>query len=695
MNRPLGLLPAIAAIVLATLPGVAPVAAAPLFPNPVYTLGSNPYGLGMVDFNRDGFLDLVSANYGQGYDGGPGDFSVILGRGDGTFSDETRFPSSQHPTNALAGDFDGDGIGDVILTFWPTGQAVLLRGLGDGTFGPEEPFPGGPYASISIYRMSLADFNDDAIPDVVIETGTSVGGFQAFIANGDGTFTPGPVVADGLTTYPVAADFTGDGRDDVAILRYDAYSFAHEVLIYTGNGDGTFLFAGALVLGEDLLATSAADLDGDGFADLGVSIYHLHDSGLNTDMALFFSNADGTFSAGPRWNETYVVGLLAFERNGDGIQDFVRIEDGALTPFLGSGPRTWSALPSLGTGFDVRGYGAGDFNRDGRRDVAVQANFSEAVFTYDTNADGGFGPPPVDPTFTDSSIGGLVTDDFNGDGHLDVASVLLDQASISVRLGHGDGTFGPETRYPAGVGPTFLASADMNRDGARDLVVSLRNWYFEVPIPVPAGDVVVLPGQGDGTFGPPLAPAVSGVFPLAMHVADFDGDGTPDVVVANGTDENQLTEPDVSFFHALGDGTLAPMVRLSVGAGNYYPNGWTSPTGFTSADYDGDGHRDLVVTVSGIPYGAIAPGAVRLLAGLPEGASPPPSPSGRRSTLPRSRRAISTATERSISPSPIRPPTSASSRAGSSPSSTTARAGSPLRRPSRPASVRLTCTWPT
>src|SRR5215470_220410 len=84
--------------------------AAPLFPNPVYEVGSNPYGLGMADFNRDGVQDLVVANFGAGYDGLSGDVSVLIGHGDGTFSSEMRIPTSQHASDALAADVDGDGV---------------------------------------------------------------------------------------------------------------------------------------------------------------------------------------------------------------------------------------------------------------------------------------------------------------------------------------------------------------------------------------------------------------------------------------------------------------------------------------------------------------------------------------------------------------------------------------------------------
>src|SRR5574341_1474744 len=192
-------------LVLALLNLASSAAAGPLFPNPVYTVGSNPYGLGLADFNRDGIQDIVVSNYGAGYDGLPGDLSLRLGRGDGTFGDETRVVTAQHPTNVLAADIDRDGAGDLILSYWPSGQVFAKRGLGDGTFGPET------FIADFVYQLQLAAFNHDGIPDLLREVGLAGGGIQAFLGAGDATFSPGPVTGPEVTTTPTTGDFNGDG----------------------------------------------------------------------------------------------------------------------------------------------------------------------------------------------------------------------------------------------------------------------------------------------------------------------------------------------------------------------------------------------------------------------------------------------------------------------------------------------------
>lgn len=578
--------------------------AQPLFPNPVYPVGSNPYGMALADFNGDGMQDIVVSNYGVD----PTDLSLLMGRGDGTFSDEVRVPTTQHADNVLAADVDQDGLADLILTYPSTGAAVVMPGIGDGTFGEES------LISDRVFRLHLADFNDDQVPDLLNEALSNPPSFEALIGLGDGTFAASPAVTAGMPRDPLAADLNGDGRDDVLTARTLPTELSPEILIFLGAGDGSFVPAGSLTAPDPVWALMSADVDGDGWDDLGVQTLHPHPSGTNLDLLLYFSNGDGSFMPGPVEEEAYTIDIIASDRNGDGLQDYVRIGESDVEPFLGQGGRTYTKLPSFFSGSDVKRAVSGHFDGDGRLDLATLANFSEAVFVYAGSANGSFGPP-VDTTVRDSYLGGLVTDDFDGDGVLDMAAAVLDEDQIAIKLGHGDGTFGVESRFDAGVGPVFLASADMNGDGRPDLVATTRNWHFEAPDPIPNGAVVVLIGNGDGSFLPPSSYGGTFLPGNAMHVRDLDGDGVPDVLVANWTDLQQGVQPDLSYFHGNADGTLGAMVHLPAGTGFHFPYGWTFPLGLASGDFDGDGLRDIVVAVSGLPDAGV-PGTVRILRGL-------------------------------------------------------------------------------
>jgi hypothetical protein len=606
--RNLRLLPTTTLILCCLLFLTGHVSAAPLFPNPVYPVGPNPYGMGMADFNRDGIQDLAVANFGQGYDGGPGDLSILLGHGDGTFAEEYRVPTSQHPSDVLAADLNGDGNGDLVVTYYASGYAVWMPGHGDGTFGPESGI------ASNVIRLVWADINHDAFPDLLEDLAASGQVcFRALIGQGDGTFATEPAVCPGSVESSTPLDLNGDGWDDVAtILNPDL----HTVLIFLGTGDGGFVAAGDLTFVDEAFGLSGADLDGDGLDDLAVRLLHPHDSGFNQDVQYFFSAGDGSFIPGALEQEADLVAVVASDRNGDGIQDYVRVGEFDVHPYLGQGSRTYAALPFFYSGSDNIRVVTSDFDGDGHADLALSSNFSEAVFVYAGHANGTFGPP-VDPTLRDTYIGGVVTDDFDGDGLLDIAATALYQDQVAIKLGHGDGTFAAETRFFAGTAPLYLASADMNGDGRKDLVVIARHWYDSSPVPFPPEDIEILIGNGDGTFQPPAAYSDPGLLSVAMHVRDVDGDGAPDVVVATGTDDTQSKEPDLSYFHNNGDGTLNAVGHLSVGAVIQVPYGWTFPMNVDSGDLDHDGVRDLVVAVSGLPYASpVVPGAVRVLRGL-------------------------------------------------------------------------------
>jgi hypothetical protein len=145
-------------------------------------------------------------------------------------------------------------------------------------------------------------------------------------------------------------------------------------------------------------------------------------------------------------------------------------------------------------------------------------------------------------------------------------------ATVSVLLGNGDGTFQNPQTFPVGRDPTSVAVADVNGDGKPDLVVANSD-----------NTVSVLLGNSDGTFQPQQAFPV-GTSPAAVAVADVNGDGKPDLVVAN------YGSNTVSVLLGNGDGTFQPQQTFAVG---------TSPAAVAVADVNGDGRPDLVVANSG------------------------------------------------------------------------------------------------
>src|SRR5207302_2431101 len=131
--------------------------------------------------------------------------------------------------------------------------------------------------------------------------------------------------------------------------------------------------------------------------------------------------------------------------------------------------------------------------------------------------------------------------------------------TVGVLLGNGDGTFGPQQTFAVGHGPRSVAVADVNGDGKPDLVVVNQGNSS-----TPGNTAGVLLGNGDGTFGPQRTFPV-GFGPFLVAVADVNGDGRPDLVVAN-ENEGLFPQPStVSVLLGHGDGTFTTQQTFAVG----------------------------------------------------------------------------------------------------------------------------------
>src|SRR5205807_1909374 len=174
-------------------------------------------------------------------------------------------------------------------------------------------------------------------------------------------------------------------------------------------------------------------------------------------------------------------------------------------------------------GTNPHAVAAGDFNRDGVQDLAVANLGDNTVSVLLGNGDGTFRPASAPPVSAGSSPQSMVVGDFNGDGRPDLAVADYGANVVSVLLGNGNGTFRPAaTTSGTGNGPWALAVADFDGDGKLDLVVANM------------GDVVVsvLLGKGDGTFQQEQT-FRAGSGPSSVAVGDFNGDGVKDLAVTN------------------------------------------------------------------------------------------------------------------------------------------------------------------
>jgi FG-GAP-like repeat/Domain of unknown function DUF11/FG-GAP repeat len=270
----------------------------------------------------------------------------------------------------------------------------------------------------------------------------------------------------------------------------------------------------------------------------------------------------GSYNAGDR-PENVALG----DFNGDGKLDLAiaNFFSNNVSVLLGNGDGTFRSAVNYGAGVQPSSVVVGDFNQDGKADLAVANNGNVSILLG--NGDGTF-QAAVD---YGTAVGGpLAVGDFNGDGKPDL--VVAAYGAVSVLLGNGDGTFRTAANYGVGMYPMSLALGDFNGDGKADLAVANNG----------SGDVSVLLGNGDGTFRAPLNYR-AGAGPTSLVVADFNADGKTDLAVANNLDST------ASVLLGNGDGTFRPPMNYSP------PDGAWS---VAAADIDGDGIADLIVTYS-------------------------------------------------------------------------------------------------
>ena len=357
---------------------------------------------------------------------------------------------------------------------------------------------------------------------------------------------------DGALSVAVA-DLNGDGKLDLVVTNEVACNTCSGgwVSVLLGNGDGTFQPAVRYSSGGfGPTSVVAADVNGDGKPDLIVANQLGCNSCASGTVSVLLGKGDGTFQAAVSYNSggTRADSVVVADVNGDGKLDLVVMNralcgslcgDGQVGVLLGNGEGTFQAAVSYDSGaYEGYSVAVADVNGDGKPDLVV-ANGSTTlclgcgVSTFGIllgNGDGTFKPLATYDLFADDdSPMSLAVADVNGDGKPDV--MVTTGAAVNVLLGKGDGTFRVPVSYA--LGTVGITVADVNGDGKPDLVVASDNPFYYCGPYCARGQAAVLLGNGDGTLQAPATYDSGAYFAEAVAVADVNGDGKPDLVVAN------------------------------------------------------------------------------------------------------------------------------------------------------------------
>ncbi|MFN6296513.1 MAG: beta strand repeat-containing protein [Microcystis sp.] len=621
-----------------------------------FSVGINPRSVTVGDFNGDGKSDLAVANrYGN-------NVSVLLGTGTGSFGTATNFTVGSYPWSVTVGDFNGDGKSDLAVANIVSSNVSVLLGTGTGSFGAATNFTVGS----SPYSVAVGDFNGDGKSDLATANFNS--NVSVLLGTGTGSFGAATNFTVGTAPRSVTVgDFNGDGKSDLAVANANSSN----VSVLLGTGTGSFGAATNFTVGNGPISVRVGDFNGDGKSDLattngsgynvsvilnttpkitiapgtnpveggtvgtfiisldtpaptGGTVVNFNTTGSTATILADYSLTAGTnitavtantftIAAGATTatlnvvalsdavndpNETvkvnltsggdYILGynpsasftpptnfaagsspisVTVGDFNGDGKSDLAVANRGSnnVSVLLGTGTGSFGAATNFSVGNAPSSVTVGDFNGDGKSDLAVANRYGNNVSVLLGTGTGSFG------TATNFSVGifpvSVTVGDFNGDGKSDLATANGSSNNVSVRLGTGAGSFGTATNFTVGTVPRSVTVGDFNGDGKSDLAVA--NSY--------SSNVSVLLGTGTGSFGPATNFTV-GSFPYSVTVGDFNGDGKSDLAVANGSNNN------VSVLLGTGTGSFGPATNFTVGS---------SPRSVAVGDFNGDGKSDL------------------------------------------------------------------------------------------------------
>ncbi len=453
---------------------------------------------------------------------------------------------------------------------WGTGRRLRVRaavlGAGVALLGTSPahadfaPFGGSPLATggNGALGLEVLDVNGDSELDAVV-TNQGSGTVSVLLGAGDGTFAAAPSSPFASVTSPVkvvAGQFGDSASPDLVVLN----ASSADLRVFRGNGDGTFTQTVSTISagpGAQPLGLAAADIDGDGQLDLAI----------------------GNTGANPGAGVNDVVTVL----KGDGAFGF--------TPMAGS-----PVAVGDGPGF----VALDDVNGDSSPDLLVANNTTHDVRIYINNGSGAFSEAPSSPIVVVHAPGAVVTGDLDEDGNQDlVISDPIGDAVYAV-LGDGAGHFAaaPGSPIPLQDDPSGLAAADFDGDGHLD--VATANLHT---IGVANNNVQTLFGAGDGHlaagFGTPFASGSADA--RLIRAADLDGDSRPDLVVSN---RNNLAAGSIGVLR----NTFAPVIALAPASLPLTVQ--TGKTGSQSLTVTNTGNSPLhVASISGLtpPYALVDP----------------------------------------------------------------------------------------
>lgn len=508
----------------------------------------------LADIDGDGKLDAVAIA------GSSGSFlQFARGRGDGTF--EEPITSGETGELFVVADVDLDNHLDVVAT--ADGKVWLHRGQGNGRFDSLAQVATLSHSSPT-NSVVVADFNTDGFPDIVF------GGNEVGIAfgHGDGTFAPTTIVTAAVARTIAMGDFNSDGKLDIALATLGPNSLQ----LLWGNGLGSFTTGTSIAMADPPTAMAVADLDSDGHLDVAIGAGAGVDGGY---IRILRGNGAGQFpndltdrrAGGPQT-------ILMADLNGDNKPELLSAVRGVSAPMriqynLGNGG--FGPIIEIPTSLAPFHIATGNLTPDGKPDILVSNADTRFASVLINKGDGSFPAFPRYPVSPQRNNNALYSADLNRDGVFDILTTNYEQHSISVLLGHADGTFAAHADYEVYTVVRNIAVVDLDDDGWPDLIAATN------------GDTATFHNRGDGTFEQ-VHYETDPAYPIRVAVGDLTGDGIADQIFGSST--------GLSIRRGISGGAFAAREPLAT------PGCTVGAAALELGDMNGDGSLDIFAASS-------------------------------------------------------------------------------------------------
>lgn len=581
--------------------------------------GSHPYSIAVGDFNSDGQLDVVTANYGTN------NIGLFLGDGNESFIYQSIFSlNSSRPLFLTTADFNNDNRMDLVVANYGTSNIVLLLGLGDGVFRLSGIYDMG-FDAIP-YSIAVADFNKDSHLDIAIVTyGTS--NLVILLADGNMNFTSSTFSTE-TNSYPCSiavGDFNNDNNWDIVVANSN-------VLVYLGYGNGTFREkithlldsisrSRFIVVGDfnndhkpDLILADSGnsnilglkgygngsfsllmkhstgynsypssitlgDFDGDNKIDIVVSNNGTNNILLLSSFAVYTNTSQMTYSTG---NNSAPNSVAVGYFNNDNYLDIAVANSNSDTIgiFLGFGNGTFKNVATYFIGSSTTAntpysLAIGDFNNDNKSDIVVALRSISLVGFLLGNGDGTFTIAYAYFIGYISYPDWVAVGNFNNDRYLDIITANYGYSTVSVFLLSGNRQYLSVKTYSTGDGsfPSSIAIGDLNNDNITDFIVA--NLYSRT--------ISIHLGYGNGSFRNAIIMSTNEDYPSCITTDDLNNDRILDIVFIN------RLACSVGVLLGLGNATFGNITTYFTGYGSYL-------TSVGLSDFNNDGFLDIIVT---------------------------------------------------------------------------------------------------